>query len=403
MSAHGERNAWLCLASVTGVGEEAFGLLIATFGTASEVLARAADGSLRAWSARRRREEGRSPLAAEAMRGLEQAARDRQSRLRRITELGLWSLTPLDSDYPARLRDLDPPPSAIHGWGDSAALHSERAVALVGTRRPTPLGRDLATRIAARLVECGATVVSGLALGIDGAAHAATAERGGCTVGVIGAGHGQPGPRAHAGLRRRIVADGGAIISQHHPDVHATKGTYPRRNRIIAALGDAVIVVEAPQRSGALITARHALELGRPVFAAPGRVGDWSTAGSLALIRETPARPLIGLDELISDLGYFGPSPGAGEAAAPTTPPAGGSVAAGQPDGGSRRAALAMLGQTERIVAQRLCRGPAGLDLLVADTGLPPAVVSGAVTLLLLRGWAQPVGPAYLPAGPLVG
>jgi DNA processing protein len=167
--------------------------------------------------------------------------------------------------------------------------------------------------------------------------------------------------------------------------VGATKGTYPRRNRIIAALGDATIVIEAPRRSGALITAGRALELGRPVFVAPGRVGDWSVAGSLALLRETPARPLVGLDELIEDLGYLGPGP-----ASP-------SASAGQ----TSAAALEMLGPTERSVAQRLRTGPAGLDALVADTGLPPAVVSSAVTMLQMRGWAQSLGPAYVAAGPL--
>jgi DNA processing protein len=187
-------------------------------------------------------------------------------------------------------------------------------------------------------------------------------------------------------LRDEILANGGALISEHHPDVAATKGTYPRRNRIIAALGDATIVVEAPKVSGALITARHALELGRPVFVAPGRIGDWSMAGSLALLRDTPARPLVGLDELTEDLGYFAPV--AGE------------TAPGQPTG-ARAPALEMLGPTERAVAERLCAGPAGLDALVVETGLPPGAISSAVTLLLMRGWAQSVGPAYIAAGPL--
>jgi DNA processing protein len=212
-----------------------------------------------------------------------------------------------------------------------------------------------------------------------------SARSSGVTVAVIGAGHGTPGPRAHTSLRARVVAGGGALISEHHPDVGATKGTCPRRNRIIAALADAVLIVEAPLRSGALITARHGLELGRQVLVAPGRVGDWSTAGALALLRETPARPLVGLDEMVADLGFFGPPPAAGRKA-PL----------------AREPALAMLGRSERLVAERICRQPAGLDLLVAETGLPPAAVSGAVTLLLMRGWIQAVGPAYLPAGPLL-
>jgi DNA processing protein len=382
-----ERQAWIALASVTGIGEEWMSTLLASFGSARATLAAAGEGSLGRWSAERRR-DGLPALGQPVLAGIARAARDPAERLAGIAAAGLWTLTPFDESYPTRLRDLDPPPAVIHGWGDPAVLDTPRMVALVGTRRPTPAGRLLAARVAARLVENETVVVSGLAVGIDGVGHAATVEHGGRTVAVIGAGHGRPGPRAHLQLRQAIVDGSGAIVGEHHPEVRPTRGTYPRRNRIIAALADAVIVVEAPLRSGALITAHRALELDRPVFVAPGRVGEWATAGALTLLRETPARVLVGLDELVADLGYLGPA-AAGRSL---------SVVAG-----AREPALATLGPTERRVAERLCRGPAGLDLLVVDTGLPPAVVSGAVTLLMLRGWLQPVGPAYVPAGPLLG
>lgn len=387
MAGDAERRAWICLASVIGVGEEIFSTLIAEFGSARGVLHTALDGGLRRWSAQRWRSEGKAGLPARVLHGIERVARDPGERLRRIDELRLWTLTPFDADYPARLRDLDPVPSVIFGLGERAALGARRAVAVVGTRRPTPSGRTLAARLVVRLVECRATVISGLAVGIDGAAHAATVEREGVSVGVIGGGHSQPGARAHAPLRRRLIETGGAVISEYHPDVGPTRGTYPKRNRIIAALADAVVVIEAPRRSGALITARHGLELGRHVLVAPGRVGDWSVAGSLALLRETPARPLVGLDELVADLGYLEPDAQATATDGPR----------------SRGPAMTMLSAAERAVAERICVSPAGLDLLVADTGLPPAVVSSAVTLLLVRGWLQPMGPAYLPAGPLLG
>lgn len=380
-----ERQAWIALASVDRVGEETLGLLIAEFRSAQRVLTAALDGTLARWNIERAKVLGRVPIPAPTMTGIENVARDPRSKLDAIADVGLWTYTSLDADYPARLRDLDPPPAVIHGLGDRTTLSRPRVVAVVGTRRPTPAGRVLASRVAGRLVECGAVVVSGLAVGIDGAAHAAAVERGAPTVGVIGAGHNRPGPRAHARLRNEILTAGGALISEHHPGVGATKGTYPRRNRIIAALGDATIVVEAPRRSGALITASRALELGRPVFVAPGRIGDWAMAGSLVLLRETPARPMVGLDELTEDLGFLEPAQDASPANTADT----------------RVPALDMLGPTERAVAQRLCDGPAGLDLLVAETGLPPAAISSAVTLLLIRGWAQSVGPAYIAAGPL--
>ncbi|MEP7159330.1 MAG: DNA-processing protein DprA [Chloroflexota bacterium] len=378
------REAWIALASTVGVGEETFGQLIATFGDAPTVFAATHDGRLDAWLAVRRQILGRPQMVAPAVANLRGTAANPRERLEAIDRLGLWTLTQLDTDYPARLLHLPNPPAVLFGRGDRQTLYATRMVGVVGTRRPTPAGRALTSRICERLVECGATVISGLAVGIDGAAHAATLEKGGVTVGVIGGGHLNPGPRAHARLRDEVVANRGAVISEYHPSTKPTIGTYPLRNRIIAALAGALIVVEAPRTSGALITAKAAAELDRPVFVAPGRIGEWSMAGSLALLRDTPARPLVGLDEMIEDLGYLN-EPAAQETGAPT----------------GREPALQMLGETERAVARRLCVGPAGLDLLVVETGLNPAVVSSALTFLLMRGWAKPVGPAFMAAGAL--
>jgi DNA processing protein len=381
------RDDWIALASVQGVGDETLHALLAEFGSATDALAAVRDGRFDMWFQRARVKDGRVPMIKEAVAELRKTAADPAERLVALAELGLWTSTSLDTDYPTRLRDLPNPPAVIHGLGDRAALHRPRTVGIVGTRRPTPAGRALTAKIAARLVEWDATVVSGLAVGIDGAAHAATLEHDGRAVGVIGGGHRFPGPRAHQRLRDEVVARGGAVISEHHPDDHPRLGTFPRRNRIIAALSDALVVVEAPTRSGALNTANHALGLGRPVFVAPGRVGDWSTAGALALLRETPTRPIVGLDELVGDLGYL-------DAPAATTGSTPISVI-------SRDAALATLGAAEQAVARRLAQGPAGLDLLVVETGYAPQVVSSAVTFLLMRGWALAVGPAFVAAGPL--
>ena len=379
-----ERDAWIVLNSVGGVGEITLGVLMAQFRSTRHILEAAQDGTLAAWNGLARRADNREWLDLETMARLVRAAEDPTTVLQPIADYGLWTFTALDASYPRRLRDLDPPPAVIHGLGEPALLDAERTVAIVGTRRPTPAGRSLTAKISARVGEAGAVVVSGLAVGIDGAAHAAAVEKGKPTLGVIGAGHHRPGPRAHARLRDEILATGGAIISEHHPLVTARKGTYPRRNRIIAALGDATIIVEAPRTSGALNTSTHALGLGRPVFVAPGRVGDWATEGSLRLLRESPTHLITGIDELIEDLGYYGAA--SEGAASPTV---------------ARDAALQMLGPTERAVAKRLCTSPAGLDVLVADTGLPPGAISSAVTLLLMRGWVQSAGPAYIPAGPL--
>jgi DNA processing protein len=377
-----ERDAWIALAAVEGVGEETLARLVSQFRSARQTLLAALDGRVEAWNVMLGRQLGYVPIQQRTMMKLKAVADDPQMKLDEITAVGLWTYTSLDAEYPPRLRDLDPPPAVIYGRGNRKLLYAPRIVSLVGTRRPTPAGRVLAGKVATRLSEFGAIVVSGGAVGIDGAAHAALVDRKLPTIGVIGGGHLHPGPRAHHRLRDQIVATGGALISEHHPTVKPTIGTYPRRNRIIAALGDATIVVEAPLRSGALITAKHAHDLGRDVYVAPGRIGDWATAGSLAHLRESPARPLVGLDELIDDLGYLKPiEPSADEPAAP--------------------AVLASLGATERAVAERLKVGPIGLDDLVSETGLPPGAVSSAVTLLLMRGWAQSIGPAYVASGAL--
>jgi DNA processing protein len=383
-----ERRATIALASVEGVGPEIFWLLVSAFRGAAAVIQRAAFGDVRRWADAHRYANHLPLIRPQALSSIERLPATMDRTLAEIDEAGLWTLTAFDDGYPRRLHDLDPKPPVIHGLGDPAVLAAPRIAAVVGTRRPTPAGRLLAGQVAARLVDAKAVVVSGAAVGIDGAAHAATLAAGGLTIAVIGGGHQHPGPRAHRDLRRQIVDSGGALISEHHPMVEPTHGTYPRRNRVIAALGDGTVVIEAPKVSGALITAHIALELERPVLVAPGRIGEWSTAGCLRLLRETPARPLTGLDELIADLGFD----------RDVQAPAAGSKAARL----SSAEAMAMLGGPELSVATRVRQAPAGLDALVDDTGLPPSVVSSAVTLLLLRGWIEAVGPAYLPAGPLL-
>ena len=259
-------------------------------------------------------------------------------------------------------------------------------VAVVGTRRPAAVGRDLAGRISGRLAEAGATGVSGLAVGSDGAAHLAALEAGGTTVAVVGCGLDAPGPARHRRLARRI-AEEGALVSELAPGVRATKGTFPRRNRSISGLATATIVVEAPARSGALLTARHALEQGRELLVAPGRPLDPRVAGNLGLLRETPARPLVGLDEMLADLMLDRPG----------APPAEGVTRL------SLAGALAVLEPAVRLVATVLAEGPASSDTICRATGLGAGEVAAALTMLKLRGWARVHGATYIAAGPLMG
>ncbi len=381
-----ERQAWVVLATVEGVGERTLQGLIATHGSARRALWLAAGGRL---GRRLAAEADRRavPLAARTVAAIEQVARDPGAALASLRDSNVWTVTLLDPDYPARLDGLAGPPPVLFGQGDPAVLHAPAMVAIVGTRRASPAGRFEASRAAATLVAGGVVVVSGLAVGIDGAAHAASVEGGGTTVAVIGSGHRRPGPRAHAGLVRRIL-ERGAVIGELPPMARATHGTYPRRNRLIAALADAVVVIEAPVRSGALITARLAMEQGVPVYAAAGIGTSPLAAGCRALLSECTARPFDGIAALSADLGWSGPA-----ASRPTDPaaPAADEAVAGGP-----------LGGPERDVAAILAGGPATFDDVLARTGGAPGEVAAVLTLLQLRGLVRSVGPLYLPAGRLL-
>lgn len=381
-----EAMAWAVLASVRGVGPVTFGRLIAAFGTATTVLelARRPDGPRRLVAATS--EDGAAPSLTPAGAAAVADASLPESRdaLRdAIVAAGVAVVTLPDAAYPARLRAIDDPPPVLYVRGDPAALARERSVAVVGTRRPTGPGRALAARIAESVAERGATVVSGLAYGVDAAAHAATVRLGRPTVAVIGGGHGRLYPASHRQLTSGIVAAGGAVVSELAPDVEPTRGTFPRRNRIISGLADATVVVEAGIRSGALTTAAWALEQGRGLHLVPGRPGDPSVAGTLAFLREAgpEARIVAGIPELLEDLGLLDPGS----------------------DHDGRRVAdavvLAGLGAAERMVAAALARGTETVDRLVGATGMPPAAVLGALTMLEMRGLVIDVFGRYRPVG----
>jgi len=191
-------------------------------------------------------------------------------------------------DYPARLRAIFDPPFGLFGAGAMmASLHAMRAapvVAIVGSRRPSGAGRQLAAALARGLVERGAVVVSGLARGIDAAAHEGALDADGRTVAVLGSGVDRVHPRRHVDLAQRICASG-AVIGEYWPGTEPAPWRFPARNRIVAGMCDAVVVVEAAARSGALITADFAMENGTPVLAVPGWPSSDLSAGCNALLR----------------------------------------------------------------------------------------------------------------------
>jgi DNA processing protein len=381
-----EREAWAVLVSVVGLGPVGFGALLRRFGTGLAILDRATRPGGLADLVAAGVNEGRETFGHRVAEEIAKVARDPEPVLGRIASAGVTILTLDDGAYPDRLRTIEMPPHVLFVSGDVAALSARHAVAVVGTRRPTEGGRLIAARIGAAIARTGAAVVSGLAVGIDGAAQAAVTAEGGLTVAVLGSGHGRLYPRAHANLARSIVAHGGAIISELVPDAMPTASAFPRRNRIISGLSDATIVVEAAERSGALITAAWALEQGRECFIVPGPVGESRSVGCLLWLREYAHEVHIvaRIPELIEDLGLLD--------ASPSTRPGGGP---------SLEAELIELGGTARSIAVELVRGRGTLDELVAATGHPVATTLGALTLLELRGLATSAYGRYRAAGRL--
>ena len=189
-----------------------------------------------------------------------------------------------DAAYPTALTDLPNPPERLW-WIGNLGLLDTTLVTIVGTRRATGYGERITRELATALSRAGACVVSGMALGIDAAAHRATLEAGGSTIAILGTGADVAYPRAHVSLHRQIV-EKGLVMSELRPGAHSHGGSFPNRNRILAAISVLTIIVEAPFASGALITARHAIDLGRDVAIVPGPIDLPQSQGSNLLLRD---------------------------------------------------------------------------------------------------------------------
>src|SRR5829696_5254201 len=251
-----EREAWAILLSVRGLGPAGFGALLAAYGTGLAIIEAATRRGGAGRFARIASDgDGRAPFGLKVAEGIVAVAGQLPERVTTLRNSGLAIVTLDDPAYPRRLRSIELPPPLLLVRGDVAALEPTRTIAIVGTRRPTERGRLVAARIASAATRAGAVVISGLAVGIDGAAHAAVVAEGRPTVGVLGSGHHRLFPTAHRRLADDVVRAGGAVISDLWPDDPPSKLTFPKRNRVISGLADATIVIEAGLRSGALITA----------------------------------------------------------------------------------------------------------------------------------------------------
>lgn len=348
---------WMAMRNVTGIGPVRFERLLAAF------------GSIRAaWEARQ--DELAHVLDRRSLESLTAYRRsaDPEGDYAALRAEGIDVVTLRHDAYPDLLREVPGPPPVIFQRG-TLTLDDRRAVAVVGTRRPSSYGREMARALARDLAQAGVTIVSGLARGVDGIAHAAALDAGGRTIAVLGNGVRSVYPPEHRELAARVARQG-AVLSEFHPDAPPDGPNFPARNRLISGLALGVVVVEAPMRSGALITVDFAADQGRDVFAVPGSVLSQASAGCNRLIRDG-ARLVRSADDVLEDL-RLGEAP--------------------------RQLALdspAELDEESRRVLSTLTGDARHIDEIGAIAGIPIASLAALLMTLELQGFVRNVGAQY--------
>jgi DNA processing protein len=296
------------------------------------------------------------------------ATLDLDKEYERIKDLGITIVTRAESAYPRLLAEIPAPPPVLYLKGDLRS-EDDLAVAVVGTRRLTSYGREVASRIAGELAASGVTIVSGLARGIDGVAHRAALAAGGRTIAVLGCGVDVVYPPEHHRLAEQI-AESGALLSDYPPGQPPDAPNFPARNRIISGLTLAVVVVEAPARSGALITVDFAADQGRDVFVVPGSVLSAASAGCNRLLRDG-ARPVTSAEDVLEDLNL-----------------------------GRRREQVAVqqalpLDENERRLLALLTAEPQHIDEIAAVGNVPIHEAASLLTMLELKGLVRNAGAQH--------
>jgi DNA processing protein len=355
--AESETAFWLAISRVPYIGPARIERLLQTFGSLST-----------AWSAPA--EELRVTLESRALSEL-LAARSRidpAGELERLGRLGIRAVHPGHPSYPRLLAEISGRPSLLYVRGELAAA-DDTAVAIVGTRRATPYGRQAAERIAAELAAAGITVVSGLARGVDAAAHRAALEAGGRTIAVLGSGPDVIYPAEHRRLAEQILGSG-AVLSEFPPGAKPDAQNFPARNRIVSGMTLGTLIVEAPVRSGALITASFAADQGREVFVLPGSIFAESAEGTNALLRDG-ARLIRSGDDILEDLSLGG----------------GRSLIATQ--------SQMLLNDNERRLYDALAKEARHIDELAEEAGLPAATASALLLTMELKGLVRNHGAQY--------
>jgi len=352
-----ERAYIVAFQHVPYLGPFALGRLREVFGSAEA-----------AWAADSRRLRGVIPERAATSLESVRMELDVNKVMADLERHGIGAVTIDDAAYPELLRQIHLPPPVLFVRG--TLLETDRdAVAIVGTRQISPYGRTVTGDIATGLAQSGVTVVSGMAIGVDGVAHQAALDAGGRTIAVLGSGLRQVYPAEHRRLAERI-AEQGAVISDYLPDTKPDARNFPARNRIISGLSRGVVVTEAPEKSGALITVDFAADQGRDVCAVPGPIGASKSAGCNRLIRDG-AFLVRSAQDVLDDLG-IGKTPEqlAVQQALP-------------------------LGEPERIVLGVMSGEPRHIDDICDAANLPVFQVTSVLTMLELQGLVKDAGAGH--------
>lgn len=352
-----EQRALIGLSLVSGVGASRIRALLAQFGSAVAVM--------NASRAALTRVDGVGPQTAAAITQFDDyAAVDTQ--LERAAQLQATLIMPWDDRFPSRLRQIYDPPALLWMRGTLTPA-DDRAIAIVGTRRCTDYGKRQAHRFAQALVREGFTVVSGLAYGIDVAAHRGALDAGGRTLAVLGSGVNRIYPAKHERLAQSII-EHGALLSEYPLDTPPDASNFPERNRIVSGMTLGTLVVESHREGGALITARMAVEQNREVFAVPGDVGRKAGVGTNRLIQRGHAKLVLDADDILDELGM--------ESAA----------AVDSTDEAPAEASTESLNAIEQRLYEALDRDPVHIDTLCADTDIDPSTALVYLLSLEFKG-----------------
>lgn len=363
-----ETEACIALNMVPGLGPVRLRALLLALGS-PEIVLQSGKGALASVN-------GIGPDTAAAIAGWEQSV-DLSAELKRIADFGAKVITWSSPEYPETLRTIDNPPFVLYVWGD-VRVSDANAIGVVGSRNVTHYGTETAKKLGFQFAYAGYTVVSGLARGIDTAAHQGALAAKGRTIAVIGSGLEKLYPPENRGLAEKI-AESGAVISEYPMARPADRQTFPYRNRIVAGWSRGLVVVEAGLNSGALITANQAIDQGRSVFAVPGPIDRPTSAGSNRLI-QTGAKLITGAEDVLEELNdrRSVPPPRREEAGRPVQ----GELAVQPPP---------RLTQDETLLLNALQVGELSLDELCAATRLPAYKVSTTLLKLELKRLAKPL------------